>query len=385
MMTSLCKDPFRLYFPFAILTALYASSLWISYVFMQSNSYPGFLHAELFIGGFLYFSIFGFLMTALPRFTQTHFATPIDIFFSAFLILAILSSSLLKSSTLFWFFIFIGWPFLISFAAKRFAIRKQNPPFTFLFVGLGLLLGALGSFLILIHHSLQLDTFQILSQGKVLFYDGMVLSLILGIGGRLIPGILGFKEIVSKQREVYEKPIPFLKVIPKDILLAAPLFLLSLILEGYLFFLPGYLLRALIISYIAFKYWNIHKWPTERKWHGIFLIVSCWFIVIASWLLIVFINHAISIKHLIYIGGYSLITLLVASRVILAHGNSGLELEYKHFPYSFFGSILALAALTRAVAPFIPDSYLNHLGYTGFSFIIGTLIWSVVFLPKLKN
>jgi uncharacterized protein involved in response to NO len=89
--------------------------------------------------------------------------------------------------------------------------------------------------------------------------------------------------------------------------------------------------------------------------------------------------------HLLFIGGFSLLTLMVASRVILAHGSDGLSLEKQRLPYWLPGGLILLASLTRWLAPIAPSSYLRHLGYAAGCFIVGTVIWGVHFLPRLRK
>ena len=223
----------------------------------------------------------------------------------------------------------------------------------------------------------------ILNLGKVCFFDTMVLSLIIGIGGRLIPGILGFQEVVQAQRKVYEAPKPFLSVIPKAVFLLALLFIVSIFLEVIGVTRVGYFLRAIVVTYAGVVFWRIHKKPPEWKWHGFYIMVACWFIVSASWLLVFIGSHQIALKHLSYIGGYSLLTFLVASRVILAHGTSGLGMEKGHFPFTIVGLLIALAAVTRASANFIPAGYTSHLGFAALCFFVGAIVWGGVFLPKI--
>lgn len=380
MWTALCKDPFRVFFPLSLLMAIYACVNWILFVFFNTGTYPGMEHARLFVGGFIYFAIFGFLMTAIPKFTESFPLKAGELFAALSIALLVIATTVSKAESLFWLMIVFGWVVLLSFGFQRFRKRKQNPPFTFLFVGIGLFMGLIGSSLIYIQSFTELST---AVAGKILFYDGMVLSLILGVGGRLIPGILGHSDIVLKQRAHYEKPLPFLKVIPLEVYGLATLFIASYLLEVFVSGTVGWLLRAVVASYMAIKYWAIHKKPKEKKIHGHFLRLSCFFIILGLWLAPLIPAHATSMKHLMYIGGYSLMTFLIASRVTLAHTGAGLTMEFKHFPYSFFGGLLLLAAVTRAVATFLPKTYLNHLGYTAICYIFATFLWAVIYIPKM--
>ncbi|MGB0455071.1 MAG: NnrS family protein [Bacteriovoracaceae bacterium] len=382
MIQSLCKDPFRLFFPVALFCLFYASGLWTAYGLFELGDFPVQEHANLFLGGFLSFSILGFLLTAIPRFTSTDFLSFKGLICLSSIILATLIFYFLDNQVLFWLSISCGWICLFIFGIKRFLRKKQNPPFTFIFVGLGLIFGFTGSLMNLLV-SFSYETFESLEVwGKLFFYDGMVTAFILGVGGRLIPGILGFSEIVQSQRKVYEESRPFFSIIPKDIICSLLFFVTSFILEGIGFTHEGFFLRAIVITYFSFRYWRIHEKIKTGKWHGRMLKVSCVFLFITSWLLCFFIEDSLHIKHLIYIGTYCLMTLMVASRVIIAHGNESLDIEHKKNPYLLVGSLVVLAALTRASAHLIPNSYIAHLGYAGLVLLSATLIWSFVFLKR---
>lgn len=383
MISTFCKDPFRLFFPISVFCLIYASSLWALYGIFEIGEFPLQEHANLFFGGFLFFAIHGFLLTAIPRFTATNFMSPKELFLYVVVIISILLFYFVGNQTNFWLGIFAGWILLINFGMRRFIKRKQNPPFTFIFIASGLLLGLLGSFFNFLS-TFNSNAFSYLEGwGKLFFYDAMVTSFILGVGGRLIPGILGFTEIVKEQRKIYEQPQSFLSIIPKDIWFALFTFILSLVLEGKGLEQIAYICRATVISYFTIKYWQIHRASMTEKWHGRMLKLSCFFLVIASWLLCFFIDEAIHFKHLIYIGSYCLMTLMVASRVIVAHGNEGFEIENKMSPFLVVGLLTSAAALTRVSAFFMPDSYIRHLGYAGSILLLGSCIWAFCFIRKV--
>lgn len=383
MISKLCKDPFRVFFPFAIFCLLYGSVLWISFGLFDYGEFPIQQHANLFVGGFLYFSILGFLLTAIPRFTSSDFLSTKELSLFIVILIGVLSFYFLQIDHLFWFCILSGWILLIIFGKKRFLGRSQNPPFSFVFVGLGVLFGLIGSFFKFLS-LIQYEKFGVLEDwGMLLFYDGMVTAFILGVGGRLIPGILGFEDVVKEQREIYEKDKPYFRLIPFDISLSLLIFTISLVLEGLSLTLYGFLARALVICFFGIKYWQVHKKVKSEKWHGKMLRLSCLLLMFTSCLLPFFIDEAIHIKHIIYLGTYCLMTLLVASRVIIAHGSESLDLEFRKYPFLILGVLFTLAAFTRASAHLLPDSYINHLGYAGIVLFLGVLVWLISFLNRI--
>jgi uncharacterized protein involved in response to NO len=93
--------------------------------------------------------------------------------------------------------------------------------------------------------------------------------------------------------------------------------------------------------------------------------------------------YYIHLMHLFYISGLSLLTLMIATRVTLSHGGHGTQLEIKSKSLKVIIGLFVLAALTRMSAGFIPVLYLSHLFYAASVWIIGMLVWAVVFLPKI--
>ena len=70
------REPYRVFFPLGILCGLAGVAIWPLYSFGLTATYSGRSHALVQIFGFLYAFIAGFLLTAVPRFTGTEFATP---------------------------------------------------------------------------------------------------------------------------------------------------------------------------------------------------------------------------------------------------------------------------------------------------------------------
>jgi hypothetical protein len=91
-----------------------------------------------------------------------------------------------------WFF-WINLTFLLVFAIRRFLRRQANPPPEFVFVGVGLLLGWIAAWI-------RFDTWMPWSLGiselvgRRLISEGMVLMLVLGVAGKLVPMFFGFSK-----------------------------------------------------------------------------------------------------------------------------------------------------------------------------------------------
>jgi len=377
------KDPFRLFFPFGWLLGLIGIVPWIPFAWTDDATYPGGFHAVLMSRGFMPSFILGFLMTAVPRFTGTSTARGWEVGVGLASILACFVAALLGELSYARALTLFQIALLAIFIAVRFPERNVNPPGAFLFVAVGLILGFAGSLLELLGSLEQVEIpASFVLFGKLTSFYGMVLALILGVGSRLFPGILGWTEIVHAQREQYEKPPSFVQAVPSDLFLGGILLVLSFLVESLLEERSGRALRAVLVLYVAVRYWRVHRKPKRISWMNWALLAAAWSIVLGEWLSVLFPEWGLDGKHLVFVGGFSLLSLLVAARVTLAHGE-GLTLESKRWPYVPVVLFILLASVSRFGAHWTPNSYFPHLAYAAILWGLGAMAWGAYFLPRL--
>lgn len=379
---SLRKDPFRLFFPLGALLAIGGVVPWLFSGF-GAPLYPAELHRNMMINGFLLSFVCGFLMTAVPRFTSSAFASTAEI--------AIVFAAI-SASAAFYFGGPGGWgnlfsalalAGLMSFGLRRFLTRANNPPFTFIFVALGIVLLLFSNVFFFLTSAGIISAPMHMTTAREVFSNGAILSLILGVGGRLIPGILGWEEIVVAQRDRYEKGRDFLSTIPKAIWTLMAFFLLSFLLLEFDFTAASLFLRAIVMTCFAFHYWRLLRAPKDRSYLTWSIWVSCWCLVIGSWLSLLWRSAYVHALHTTMIGGFSLLTVLVATRVILAHGKEGRGAERTARIIFAFTGLFLLATMMRVLAIIWPASYLKHLGFAALLWLSGFLIWLGWIAPKI--
>src|SRR5256885_1328117 len=66
-LSTFAKEPYRIFFPLAVLAGIAGVALWPLVLTGVTESYPGITHARIMAWGFLGGFIFGFLGTAMPR------------------------------------------------------------------------------------------------------------------------------------------------------------------------------------------------------------------------------------------------------------------------------------------------------------------------------
>lgn len=365
-------DLYRLFFPSGFVLGFWGAFVWILYS-LKLIEYPGLLHPEIMMGGFLLSFVFGFLGTAVPKLTNSFSPTRSEMYVSSFLIIALFAAQVKANFFYFRMCSFVIFLFLAFFIVRRFMNRKANPPAAFLFVGVGIISGLLGSLILLLSNFYILPV-NVFTLGRLFVVQGYILSFVLGIGSRLIPSLLGFTPPPDQVQKSLSVRIYFL---------LGCFFLLTYFVEAFFSAYFGMLLRDLIILFIAFVPWQIYKLPKRKAIHAYGLWISCWFILLGHIGASLFLGYKIHLMHVFYIGGLSLMTLLVATRVTLSHGGHDVRMELKS--KTLFGLIVffVLAALTRFSAGLFPSEYRSHLFYAAIVWILGLLWWGVIFIPKI--
>ena len=366
-------DPFRLFFPLGIVLGLMGMVPWLDLVWTD-RVYPAVWHKFTMIDGFMLSFVSGFLMTALPRFTRAHHATPAEIMRQMLLLLGAQAAMLAADLSLHHALTALSVASLILFAGSRFRVRSANPPPSFVFVGFSLALWTLASAALAAGALGWIDSPAIEAFASHVHHQSVLLGLILGIGSRLIPAILGWTEVAPSTGTIE----PSLKSLSRPtVLLAIVFFACDWIVLDH----PrlGAALRACVIASVAFVFWKIHRRPRIRTRLSVSIWIASWFIMLSALVPIVW-NHAASHgAHGTFVAGFSLLTLLVATRVTVSHTEGAFE--SKLLPWIV--GLLLLAAVTRVVAPLLPEHYFSHLAYAAFAWILAVLLWSYAYLGRL--
>jgi len=309
-------------------------------------------------------------MTAVPRFSKTEHAKGIEVVIFFLITVTGMILAHFNQEAMVFMVSALQPAFLLVFLLRRIFKRKENPPYSFIFIFVGLFLWTLSALA-----SILVD-----SEGfKALHYEGAIVAIILGVGSRLIPGILGHVEIVQSQREKYEKPLPILKTVPWYFFLLVLSFVTSYFLDERI----GSIIRALVVGTIGFGYWKLFSKPKDKTALTWNIWISSWCIVLSFLLKGIWIDGYIHGSHAFFLSGIVLLSLLIATRVIQSHGPKDKNLENWNGLYVVSGLII-LAAITRVTAFLMPESYLTHLGYSSVILGISIIIWSIKYIRFVK-
>lgn len=362
------SSPYRFFFPLAVLWALAGVGAWIFFG-AGAIAYPGQFHAGAMVGGFLMSLAVGFLLTAVPKFTGARSCTFGELVVALFLI----TGQLFFESALPAIFVFLA-----VFFYRRYRERTYTPPAPFLFIPLGLFFGFLGSLGISLASS-GIWTGSVLPF-RAMVYQGTLLALVVGIGAKLIRVLLGYEE----------SPLVQLGGTPAR---TSPVFwvrihVLILGLGFGLEFVPGTetfgrLLRAWVVSWVAISAWRLYRLPPRRGALTWGLWASGWSLWIGVLAYPFSGVYGIHFLHLVFAGGFGAVGLMVASRVVLAHGGYPIELETRSLSIRFTWILIFSAGFARLGAGFTETGYLRHLQYASILFVLGVLVWTTWMLPKV--
>jgi uncharacterized protein involved in response to NO len=110
---------------------------------------------------------------------------------------------------------------------------------------------------------------------------------------------------------------------------------------------------------------------------------SIWMIVIGYWLGTFLPRHKTVMLHLIFLGGYSLMTFAVATMVVLSHGGEGTRLQKPLWILNLIAVTLPAALALRLAAQFFPDFYFQLLGISGAIWLTAAVSWLFFIFPKV--
>lgn len=308
-------EPYRVLFPLGAACAIAAATPWIPLAF-GAAPWPGLLHASLMVQGFELCFVTGFLLTAMPSFTHGAKCRPWELatvatgalLFAALHLAGIEGwAQLAYSATL---------AFTATAILRRVRFDGAAPPEEFLLVAAGLLFGIAGG----LHQAGA--AFGTLPEplprfGVRLVSRGMMLSLVLGLGGLLVPTFALMKDplqIFGIARAGQRGPRRAFVLV-----LAALLAYAFAADAEHLPRLAAWLraAAALASTQLAWKLWRRPGRNDRLAWA---LWGSGWGIVIGIVAAAIWPAHETLAWHITFIGGYSLLTIAIATRVVVSHG-----------------------------------------------------------------
>jgi uncharacterized protein involved in response to NO len=375
----LAREPFRLFFPFATLAGILGVALWPLHLLGFNATYPGQFHARIMAHGLFGGFIFGFLGTAMPRMLS---ARPFRPFEAATLLLlhiatvaAYVSGKLQTGNALF----LATLVTFIALMAWRFRERKDLPPPGFILVGLSIACAAGGASLALFEGD-ETSIFRITLQ-RLLTYQGFVLFPILGIGPFILPRFFG----LSSPHDLPEALTPSRTWTTKAALALAAggLILWTFVLEANGSIKLAYAVRfAGSLAYMLLEI-PLKSGPNSKSVFGAAIRIALIGILSGFLAIAFFPGYRVGLLHLTLIGGFAVITFVVATRVLFGHSGNIQQLKAKNRWFPIALGVMLFGMATRISGDFWPKIMASHYIYGAILWIAGVLLWAIYALPKI--
>ncbi len=374
------SEPFRGFFLAGWAASLIGLTVWPLFFSGVTSRYPNLTHAYLMIQGFFGAFTIGFLWTALPRMLEVPGPGGRWIAAAAAFVTLTIASHL-GGHHLAGHIAFLAVLALIAlFAARRVPARRGLPPPSFSLVAAGLVTGAAGTVLAMGGEAGWWSG-SLYRTGRLLLNEVFLLLLVMGVTAFLAPRLLG-----QKPRQTLEdgrNPSNKWKRHAALSLFAGSLILLAAILQGIGFAQVGTAIMATTVT--GFVLWHVPIWRGQASlnWISVGLRLSLASAVAAPWVKLFFSDARLIAAHLLLLGGFGLLTLMVGARVVLGHSGYEHLFQTRLKPLAPVVLLYVLSLGTRLTAEILPQYWMPLAMVSASLLILAHLVWGAVLIPKI--
>lgn len=377
------REPFRLLFPLGILFGCLGIGHWLVYALGWLPAGSGFFHASIQIGSYMACFILGFLMTALPRFSNTEPCANWELL----LVLAALGMQLVLLTRGQWVAaqgcVAALFVLLVVFAARRFIRRRAEvgPPTEFVWIPTAAVLGVVGTAL-LIAGQLRLAPAWVLGLGRPMLQQGFVLAIVLGIGGFLAPRLMGVPTLLITPSGVAAEEAR--RIRRRRVLLhasAGAVLSATFVLEGRGLLHAAYLLRAAVVTAEFLWTTRCYRRPRTADEYVQWVWRSLWMILLGLWGAGMTTRYRVAMLHFVFLGGFSLMTFAVGTMVVLSHSGEGRRLREPLWIFRVVGFGIAGAVVARVLADLWPSAHTPWLGVASACWLAAGISWLAFIRP----
>ncbi|MFU8848722.1 MAG: NnrS family protein [Opitutales bacterium] len=370
-------EPFRLLFPLGVVFALLGLALWPAFAWGLFPDYPGIPHARVMLHGFMAAFIMGFLGTALPRLLDVPRVRGREVSLYA-LGLALSTGLHLAGLT-------VGGDaaFLLTFGGFLVALlsrarqRQDTPPPGFVLVLLGLLCGFVGTTLLLIPQAWSY------AAGRLLLYQGFLVLPVMGVGAFLLPR---FFQLPSRQNFPESlKPPPGWWPRAFFALTCGALIFLSFAFEIAGALTAGHLLRAAAVLLYFWREVPAHQAKFNIGTLAGTLRLSLLAIPLGLLATALMPAHQIGLLHIVYLTGFGLLTLTVATRVIFGHCGQSHRFKFRLPAIIAMAALFFVALALRLWGEFALAERFTLYAFASLLWIAGLLVWAIRVLPHVRE
>jgi len=366
------SEPYRLFFPLALLMGGAGVGHWLLYTTGIQRDYSGQAHALVQVQSFLMAIAAGFLMTMIPRRTSTAPASSLEI--GAIVVGLVVSAVAALARAWGWaeaaFLLVLA--VLTIFALRRLMRGGVRPPAAFVLIPIGLLQAAIGAGMVGFAGAAMVPV------GRGMLQEGLFLCLILGTGHLVMPVLSGHDAPGDGELRGYlghaAAGIGIVASFPAQVFVAERLGIDAGTRMGC-----G--LRAAIFLVEALACMRAFRWPVVPGLHRRIAWLAFWMVPLGEALAAAWPTHRVGLLHVTFIGGFGLLAFTIAAHVIGAHGGEPGSLDLRPRSVAIFGLLFLLALFTRVTADLFAEGYWVHVGAAAAIWLAALVAWAIAFLP----
>lgn len=364
-------------FPLGAACGIAGALAWVAQA-LGVTPWPLMLHAAFMVEGFELAFVTGFLLTAMPAFTHGAKCRPWELAGAAGGVALFAIARLAGPEPLAHALFAATLAFAAVAVARRVRLGAAAPPEEFALVGAGMLMGIAGGVMqALAAAGLYAEPSPRL--GLRLVSRGMVLALVLGLGGLLVPT---FAMIRDPLRIMGVAPAGQRR--PRREFIAAIALLIAGALGAEALGHPQLaawtrLAAGAASTLLAWKLWRLPQHRARLPWALWSAGLSVLLGLAAAALLPA---HEIAAWHVVFIGGYGLLTMAIGTRVVVTHGGHDVRDEGRVLGMSSLAA-LALAAVVRARAGEAEPGLAPWLATAGAFWTIAWGLWLLAAMPRV--
>jgi len=371
------SEPFRIFFPLGVLCAWVGVGHWLTYATGISATYSCRFHGLVQMQAFMMAFAIGFLLTAIPRRTQTSPVTAIElgalVAGVAIVVVAALADIWIVSEIAYACLFLM----LAQFALRRFIGRAvgRRPPAAFVLIPFAGFQGLAGAAL-LTASELGGASLWAGHLGTLFIEQGVFLCLAIGIGSLVLPLMGGSPppaDLGSSPRES-KKAVAYA--------FAGATICASLIIEQLGFERAGPFLRAAVVTLGLGLGGGAWHRPGKTGVHRSLVWISAWLMPAGLVLSAILPDYRMPALHILFIGGFSLMAFGVATHVAMSHLNMEKLALGRPPAVIALGVAFALAMAARLAAD-ASNTYFVHLGWASAMWIAGSAVWLIFLGPRL--
>lgn len=376
-------EPFRLLFPLGTAMGVIGVMLWPACVW-GGLPYPLLAHAGIMIQCFLASFVIGFLGTALPRLLGVpKIRLRASLGFAGGILLVaglhLAQHNLLADITFLLLMVaFIGTLLL------RARQRKDVPPPGFVLVLMGMVCALVGVALQAITqtwpNALPAPCFIL---GKRLLQQGFLLLPIMGIGAFLLPRFFGLPSRQNFPESL--KPPPGWWPRAAFATTCGLAVIVSFFLEAWGFLQSAWLLRAVAILTYFYREVPVHRATFGRGSLAWSLRIALAAIPLGYFAMAGLPVYQMTLIHIVFIGGFTLLTFTVATRVVFGHSGQSEKFAQPLKSIAIMAALFILAMATRVSADWMPDLRMSHYAYASLAWSAAALVWAFYILPGVRR